>query len=440
MIKSTYSIRKAFLNFFKFKDHKIIKSSSLIPKNDNTLLFTNSGMNQFKNIFLGLEEIKYPRVATSQRCIRVGGKHNDLENVGNTFKHNTFFEMLGNFSFNNYFKFDAINYAWELLTSKKWFNLPKEKLLVTVYASDNDTFNIWNKNIKIPKNKIVLIGDKNNIPFKSDNFWQMGNNYPCGPCTEIFYDMGININKDTKKSNKINNRYIEIWNIVFIQFIRQYNGIIKPLSKLSIDTGMGLERIASIIQGVKSNYEIDIFKKIINKIYIISNYKNINNKSVYIIADHIRSICFLLLEGIIPSNEKRGYILRKIIRRTILHGNKLGINGIFLNKLIDNLIKNESNNFKKDTTIIKKIIINEEKKFNYTLKRGLNLLNLELSKLKNKILNGNIVFSLYDTYGFPFELTKEICKEKNIKIDEINFNLLMNQQRLKSLNSNKFLI
>ncbi|WMC18909.1 MAG: alanine--tRNA ligase [Enterobacteriaceae bacterium PSpicST2] len=450
MNKSTYSIRKKFLKFFKSKNHKILKSSKLISKNDKTLLFTNSGMNQFKNIFLGLEKINYSRIATSQRCIRVGGKNNDLENVGKTTYHHTFFEMLGNFSFNDYFKFDAINYAWELLTSKNWFNLPKKNILVTVYASDNETFNIWKNNIKLNKKQIILIGDNKNIPFKSDNFWEMGVNYPCGPCTEIFYDKGNNFKGSLpgkKKKNK-NERYIEIWNIVFMQFIYEYNKTIKPLSTLSIDTGMGLERISSIIQKVNSNYEIDLFKEIINKIKKISNYKNINKKSIYIIADHIRSSAFLILDGVIPSNDGRGYILRKIIRRAVLHGNNLGIKKIFFYKLIDNLtniMEYKIYHLKKKKKQIKNIIKREEIKFLYTLKNGLHLLNLNLIKLKNNNINNNtlsgkIIFYLYDTYGFPFELIKEICNERGFKIDKFNFNILMNKQRLKSLNSNKFLI
>ncbi|WGS66272.1 alanine--tRNA ligase [Enterobacteriaceae bacterium ET-AT1-13] len=445
MIKSTYDIRKIFLDFFKSKKHKILKSSKLIPKNDKTLLFTNSGMNQFKNIFLGLENSNYSRIATSQRCIRAGGKHNDLKNVGYTTYHHTFFEMLGNFSFNDYFKLDAINYAWELLTSEKWFNLPKKKLLVTVYASDNETFNIWKNNIKLNKNQIIRIGDNKNIPFESDNFWKMGINYPCGPCTEIFYDRGNNYKGNLPGNIKKNERYVEIWNIVFIQFVYEYNKIMKPLSKISIDTGMGLERISSIIQKVNSNYEIDLFKKIIKEIKKISNNNNNNKISTYIIADHIRSTAFLILDGITPSNEGRGYVLRKIIRRAILHGNKLGIKNIFFYKLIDNLTnitEYKIYNLKKNRDKIKKIIKIEEKKFLRTLKTGLNLLNLNISKLSknncNNKLSGKVIFYLYDTYGFPFDLIKEICNKKKIKIDEINFNILMNKQRLKSLNSNKF--
>ncbi|WMC19711.1 MAG: alanine--tRNA ligase [Enterobacteriaceae bacterium PC38] len=443
MIKSLNEIRETFLKFFKFKKHKIIKSSKLIPKNDNTILFTNSGMNQFKNIFLGLEKIKYSKIATSQRCIRVGGKHNDLKNIGKTYRHHTFFEMLGNFSFSDYFKFDAINYAWELLTSQKWFNLPKNKLLVTVYSSDKETYNIWNKYIKLPKNKIIIIGDNKNIPFKSDNFWQTGNNYPCGPCTEIFYDKGKHINGNLPGNNNIGDRYIEIWNIVFIQFILQYNGNIKPLPYLSIDTGMGLERITSILQGVNSNYEINSFKKLINQIFKLTNNKNINVQSVYIIADHIRAIVFLILDGIIPSNENRGYILRKIIRRALRHGNKLGIKNFFLYKLINYLsdfIGDQYKNFIINKKKIQKIIKFEEQKFIYSLKNGLNLLNLEFKKIKNNILSGNVIFNLYDTYGFPIDLIEEICIEKNIKIDKIKFNLLMNKQRLKTKNINKFRI
>ncbi|BFI91185.1 alanine--tRNA ligase [Enterobacterales bacterium endosymbiont of Anomoneura mori] len=440
MIKSINNIRKTFLNFFESKNHKILKGSKLIIENDKTLLFTNSGMNQFKNIFLGFEKSNFTRVATAQHCIRAGGKNNDLENVGYTNRHHTFFEMLGNFSFNDYFKLDAINFAWELLTSEKWFNLPKKKLLVTVYISDNETYNIWKKNIKIPENKIIIIGDEKGIKYKSDNFWQTGNNYPCGPCTEIFYDKGNTKNINILNNNKINDRYIEIWNIVFLQFLKQNNNII-PLSNLSIDTGMGLERITSIIQKVNSNYEIDLFKKIINNIYNKFNIKYNNKKSVYVISDHIRSSAYLILNGVIPSNESHGYVLRKIIRRAIFHGNKLGIKKPFLYKILDiliNAMENEAKYLKKKKKIIKNIIKKEEIKFLYTLNKGLKLLNLELLKLNNNILNGDIVFRLYDTYGFPKKLTEEICIKKGYKIDKKKYYYLMNKQRIKSLKSNKF--
>ncbi|WP_367670537.1 alanine--tRNA ligase [Sodalis-like secondary symbiont of Drepanosiphum platanoidis] len=444
MIKSTSEIRKAFLKFFYLKNHKIISSSSLIPKNDNTLLLTNSGMNQFKNIFLGLEKSKYKNIVTVQRCVRAGGKHNDLDHVGYTNKHHTFFEMLGNFSFGGYFKKDAIKFAWELLTHKNWFAIPKKKLLITVYEKDDETYNIWFKDIGINKNNLIRIGDNKGNKYYSDNFWQMGDTGPCGPCSEIFYDyedsIPNNINKNFLKNKE---RYIEIWNLVFMQFNRKNNGIMDPLPNPSVDTGMGLERIASVLQFVKSNYDIDIFKKIISSLKKITNISNLNINSIRIIADHIRCSIFLIGDGIYPSNEKQGYVLKRIIRRAIFHGNKLGIKDYFLYKLVFPVIKImklSSFHLSNDKIFIKNIIYNEEKKFHKTLKNGLYILNKEFSKLNKKKLDGKIAFWLYDTHGFPLDLTKDICKYHNISINENVFKKEMEIQKNKSKVFNKKLI
>ncbi|MFI4818974.1 MAG: alanine--tRNA ligase [Enterobacterales bacterium] len=437
MIKSIYKIRKKFINFFKIKNHKIIKGSSLLINDNKSIMFTNSGMNQFKNVFLNQNNFPYKRVVTSQNCFRAGGKHNDLENVGYTSHHHTFFEMLGNFSFNDYFKKEAIIFAWELLTDKKWFNIPKNKLIVTYYYKDYETYKIWLNEIKLPKKKIISIGDNNLGKNISDNFWQMGETGPCGPCSEIFYDRGKNISGN-KPGNKKNtgNRYIEIWNLVFIQFNKQYNGNLIKLNKPYVDTGMGLERMASVLQKVDSNFKIDIFEKIILSISNILNIKNTNNKSFLVIADHIRSCFFLINDGLIPSNEGKGYVLRRIIRRAIRHGKILGSKKPFLYKIISDLIyimKIKSMKIISNKNKIEKIIFTEEKKFEKTINIGLKLLNKEINNMKSKILNGNIVFKLYDTYGFPIDLIKDVCKEKKISIDENIFNIKMNEQKKRSI-------
>lgn len=443
MNKSTNEIRQMFIDFFYSNGHHIVKSSSLIPENDKTLLFTNAGMNQFKDVFLGLDKRSYKRATTSQRCVRLGGKHNDLDKVGNTTYHHTFFEMLGNFSFGDYFKYDAIKYAWELLTSKKWFSLSKKKIWVTVYHNDYDTYKIWLEDIGLPAKRIIRIGDYNiNKTYLSDNFWQMGETGPCGPCSEIFYDRGNNIQGlELTKNYKNNKRYIEIWNLVFMQFDRQNNGSLLPLPKLSVDTGMGLERITSVIQNVNSNYDIDIFKKLISITAYLLGTKDINNKSLKIIVDHIRSSTFLIIDGVLPSNEGRGYALRKIIRRAIFHGNKLGNSSIFFYNLVKPLIetmgKNEIKLYLKQK-IVEKVLYNEEIKFNETLKKGLILLNKKINTINGKILNGNIAFLLYDTYGFPLELTIDICKERNIIVDKSGFKYSMNLQRKRSKKTNFF--
>ncbi|CRK85687.1 Alanine--tRNA ligase [Candidatus Providencia siddallii] len=436
MIKSTDEIRQTFLEFFHKKNHSIIDGSSLIPNNDLTLLFTNAGMNQFKNIFLGTEKKEYSRAATVQHCVRAGGKHNDLENVGYTNRHHTFFEMLGNFSFGDYFKKDAIYFAWELLTNKKWFNLPKEKLLITVYDTDEESYDILNKNINIPKNKIIRIGDNKGKPYASDNFWQMSNTGPCGPCIEIFYDYGKHISGCIPGSNEHNgDRYIEIWNLVFMQFNRQSNGSLIHLPQLSVDTGMGLERISAVLQNVNSTYDIDIFRNLITTTASIINTTDLKNKSLRVVTDHIRSSAYLISNGVYPSNEGRGYVLRRIIRRAIRHGYKLGTKNIFFYKLINPLIKIMGITAKKiqqQQIIIEKILKMEEEQFTHTLNRGLQLLDKEIAVLKSNIIDGDIVFRLYDTYGFPLDLTIDICREHNINIDIEGFEIAMKKQRQRS--------
>ncbi|QJC32726.1 alanine--tRNA ligase [Enterobacteriaceae endosymbiont of Donacia semicuprea] len=441
-MKNKINISEMFLNFFHKKKHKIIKGSSLIPYNDKSLLFTNAGMNQFKEYFLGYKKSPYSRITTIQKCIRVGGKHNDLKNVGFTNRHHTFFKMLGNFSFGDYFKKEAIFFAWELLTSSKWFNLKKEKIFVTVYYKDIETYNIWYKDIGISKKKIFLIKDKNNIIFNSDNFWQMSETGPCGPSTEIFYDLGNNLKKNI--NNNLEERFLEIWNIVFIQFNKDLDGKLIPLPIKSVDTGMGLERISSILEGVNSNYKINIFQKIIKNTANLINIKDLENNSLKVIADHIRSSIYLISENIIPNNEKRGYILRKIIRRAINHGKILGEKGLFFYKLVKIYINNLENNkekifLSKKFNLIKNIIKKEEKDFNKIINKGNKLLDLEIKKLKNKYLSGKKIFYLYDTFGLSPELIKNICINKNINFNEKEFIQNMNIQREKSRKNNIFI-
>ncbi|QJC33531.1 alanine--tRNA ligase [Enterobacteriaceae endosymbiont of Donacia provostii] len=433
-------IRKVFLEFFNKKKHRIIKESSLIPYNDQSLLFTNAGMNQFKEYFLGYKKPPYSRIVTIQKCIRMGGKHNDFNNVGFTNRHHTFFEMLGNFSFGDYFKKKAIFYAWELLTNSKWFNLKKKKLFITVYYQDMETYNIWHNLIGISKKNLILIKDKNNQKYNSDNFWQMSETGPCGPSTEIFYDLGDHLQGNIK--NNSGNRFIEIWNIVFIQFNRTLDGKLIPLLIKSVDTGMGLERITSIIEKVDSNYKIYFFKKIIQKIADKINIKNINHNSLKVIADHIRSTIYLIAEGIIPNNEKRGYVLRKIIRRAINHGRILGTKELFFYKLVKIYIKYINNNEKiflhKKIEYITKIIKNEEKKFNQIINLGIKLLNKELKKSEDNYLTGKQIFYLYDTFGLSPDLIENICIEKNININKKEFLKYMEIQRQKSQKNTLF--
>ncbi|HHG1533218.1 TPA: alanine--tRNA ligase [Klebsiella pneumoniae] len=442
MSKSTAEIRQAFLDFFHSKGHQVVASSSLVPHNDPTLLFTNAGMNQFKDVFLGLDKRNYSRATTAQRCVRAGGKHNDLENVGYTARHHTFFEMLGNFSFGDYFKQDAIKYAWELLTGENWFALPKEKLWVTVYETDDEAFGIWANEVGVPRERIIRIGDNKGAPFASDNFWQMGDTGPCGPCTEIFFDHGDHIWGGPPGSpEEDGDRYIEIWNIVFMQFNRQADGTMEPLPKPSVDTGMGLERIAAVLQHVNSNYDIDLFRDLIASVAKVTGATDLTNKSLRVIADHIRSCAFLVADGVIPSNENRGYVLRRIIRRAIRHGNMLGAKDTFFWKLVAPLIDvmgSAGDELKQQQAQVEQVLKTEEEQFARTLERGLALLDEELSKLKGDTLDGETAFRLYDTYGFPVDLTADVCRERNIKVDEAGFEAAMEEQRRRARESSGF--
>ncbi|MEG0866671.1 MULTISPECIES: alanine--tRNA ligase [Hafnia] len=442
MSKSTAEIRQAFLDFYHSKGHQIVESSSLVPNNDPTLLFTNAGMNQFKDVFLGIDKRSYSRATTSQRCVRAGGKHNDLENVGYTARHHTFFEMLGNFSFGDYFKHDAIQFAWELLTGENWFNLPKEKLWVTVYETDDEAFNIWADEVGVPRERIIRIGDNKGAPFASDNFWQMGDTGPCGPCTEIFYDHGDHIwGGPPGSAEEDGDRYIEIWNIVFMQFNRQSDGTMLPLPKPSVDTGMGLERIAAVLQHVNSNYDIDLFRTLIAATAKVTGATDLSSKSLRVIADHIRSCAFLVSDGVLPSNEGRGYVLRRIIRRAVRHGNMVGAKETFFYKLVAPLIEvmgPAADELKRQQSMVEQVLKTEEEQFARTLERGLALLDDELSKLSGDTLDGETAFRLYDTYGFPLDLTADVCRERNLKVDEIGFERAMEEQRRRARESSGF--
>ncbi|EKR9323038.1 alanine--tRNA ligase [Salmonella enterica] len=442
MSKSTAEIRQAFLDFFHSKGHQVVASSSLVPNNDPTLLFTNAGMNQFKDVFLGLDKRNYSRATTSQRCVRAGGKHNDLENVGYTARHHTFFEMLGNFSFGDYFKHDAIQFAWELLTGENWFALPKERLWVTVYETDDEAYEIWEKEVGIPRERIIRIGDNKGAPYASDNFWQMGDTGPCGPCTEIFYDHGEHIWGGPPGSpEEDGDRYIEIWNIVFMQFNRQADGTMEPLPKPSVDTGMGLERIAAVLQHVNSNYDIDLFRTLIEAVAKVTGATDLGNKSLRVIADHIRSCAFLVADGVLPSNENRGYVLRRIIRRAVRHGNMLGVKETFFYKLVGPLIEvmgSAGEELKRQQAQVEQVLKTEEEQFARTLERGLALLDEELAKLQGDTLDGETAFRLYDTYGFPVDLTADVCRERNIKVDEAGFEAAMEEQRRRAREASGF--
>lgn len=441
-MKTTSEIRQSFLEFFQSKGHTIVPSSSLVPDNDPTLLFTNAGMNQFKDVFLGLDKRNYSRATSSQRCVRAGGKHNDLENVGYTARHHTFFEMLGNFSFGDYFKHDAIKFAWEYLTSPQWLGLPAEKLWVTVYETDDEAYEIWNKDVGVPAERIVRIGDNKGAPYASDNFWQMGDTGPCGPCTEIFYDHGDHIwGGPPGSAEEDGDRYIEIWNVVFMQFNRQADGTMEKLPKPSVDTGMGLERISAVLQHVNSNYEIDIFQTLIKAVASLLNVQDLNNKSLRVIADHIRSCAYLIADGVVPSNEGRGYVLRRIIRRAVRHGNILGAKSAFFYKLVPTLAKAMGQAGEILTTKqahIEKTLKAEEDQFARTLERGLALLEDALTKVENKQLSGEVAFKLYDTYGFPLDLTADVCRERDILIDEKGFEREMEAQRERAKASSNF--
>lgn len=442
MSKSTAEIRQAFLDFFHSKGHQVVASSSLVPNNDPTLLFTNAGMVQFKDVFLGQDKRNYSRATTSQRCVRAGGKHNDLENVGYTARHHTFFEMLGNFSFGDYFKKEAIAYAWELLTGETWFALPKERLWVTVYETDDEAYDIWANDIGVPRERIIRIGDNKGSAYASDNFWQMGDTGPCGPCSEIFYDHGDHIWGGPPGSpEEDGDRYIEIWNIVFMQFNRQPDGTMLPLPKPSVDTGMGLERISAVLQHVNSNYEIDLFDKLIKAVASVTGATDLSNKSLRVIADHIRSCAFLIADGVIPSNENRGYVLRRIIRRAVRHGNMLGAKEAFFYKLVAPLVEvmgAAGDDLKRQQSQVETVLKTEEEQFAKTLERGLALLDEELAKLQGDTLDGETVFRLYDTFGFPADLTADVCRERNLKIDEAGFEKAMEQQRQRAREASGF--
>ncbi|MEE2800264.1 MAG: alanine--tRNA ligase [Pseudomonadota bacterium] len=435
-------IRESFLRFFEEKGHTRVASSSLIPANDPTLLFTNAGMNQFKDCFLGLEKRAYTRATSSQKCVRAGGKHNDLENVGYTARHHTFFEMLGNFSFGDYFKRDAIHYAWEFLTSDKWLNLPQEKLWVTVYASDDEAYDIWTKEVGVPAERMVRIGDNKGAPYASDNFWAMGDTGPCGPCTEIFYDHGADIWGGPPGSpEEDGDRYIEIWNNVFMQFNRTADGELHPLPAPSVDTGMGLERISAVMQHVHANYEIDLFQNLLAAAAEAIGCPQDNAASLKVVADHIRSCSFLIADGVLPSNEGRGYVLRRIIRRACRHGNKLGAKGVFFHKIVAALVAEMGEAFpelKTQQAHIERVLKTEEEQFAKTLDQGLRILEQDLAELKGSEIPGDVVFKLYDTYGFPVDLTGDIARERDLTIDEAGFEAAMEAQRERARSASQF--
>ena len=437
-------IREAFLTFFEKKQHQRVDSSSLVPGNDPTLLFTNAGMVQFKDVFLGGDKRNYSRATSSQRCVRAGGKHNDLENVGYTARHHTFFEMLGNFSFGDYFKEDAVQYAWEFLTSKDWMGIPAEKLTVTVYADDDEAFNIWHEIIGLPTDKIIRIGDNKGEKYASDNFWAMGDTGPCGPCTEIFYDHGEDIWGGLPGSpEEDGDRYIEIWNVVFMQYERSGDGTMNVLPKPSVDTGMGLERIAALMQGVHNNYEIDSFQSLLKAADDIAKTGDLSNQSLRVIADHIRSCAFLIVDGVIPANEGRGYVLRRIMRRAIRHAHKLGVKKPFFYTLAKTLADEMGAAYPElpaALSQIERVILAEEEQFAKTLDNGMQMLNVALDDLKGDTLSGELVFKLYDTYGFPFDLTADIAREQKIAIDEVGFKAAMAEQRKRSQAAGSFTV
>ncbi|WP_018652972.1 alanine--tRNA ligase [Actinobacillus capsulatus] len=441
-MKTTSEIRQSFLDFFHSKGHTVVPSSSLVPENDPTLLFTNAGMNQFKDVFLGLEKRPYTRATTAQRCVRAGGKHNDLENVGYTARHHTFFEMMGNFSFGDYFKQDAIQFGWEYLTSPQWLGLPKEKLYVTVYETDDEAYDIWNKIVGVPTDHIIRIGDNKGAPYASDNFWAMGDTGPCGPCTEIFYDHGDTFWGGLPGTpEEDGDRYIEVWNIVFMQFNRQADGTMEKLPRPSVDTGMGLERMTAVMQHVNSNYETDIFQTLIKEVAGLLNVTDLDNKSLRVVADHIRACSYLIADGVVPSNEGRGYVLRRIIRRAVRHGNFLGAKEAFFYKLVPTLavvMGYAGEILMQKQAHIQKTLKAEEEQFARTLERGLALLEDALTKVDNNTLSGEVAFKLYDTYGFPLDLTADVCRERNITIDEAGFEAEMSAQRERAKASSNF--
>ncbi|PWT73870.1 MAG: alanine--tRNA ligase [Proteobacteria bacterium] len=433
-------IRTAFLKFFESKGHTIVPSSPLVPGNDPTLLFTNAGMVQFKDVFLGLDRRPYNRATTAQRCVRAGGKHNDLENVGYTARHHTFFEMLGNFSFGDYFKRDAIHFAWELLTKK--YGLDPDRMWVTVYQTDDEAYDIWTNQIKVPRERVARIGDKPGGPkYQSDNFWQMGDTGPCGPCTEVFWDHGPGIPGGPPGSPDADgDRYIEIWNLVFMQFNRDESGVLHPLPKPSVDTGMGLERIAAVLQGVHSNYEIDLFQELIKAAARVTGAKDLSSNSLKVIADHIRACSFLVADGVIPGNEGRGYVLRRIIRRAIRHGYKLGQKQPFFHRLVADLAKVMGDAYPELIAAqgrVTAVLKQEEERFAETLEHGMDVLEAALRR-EDRTLDGETVFKLYDTYGFPVDLTADIARERGIQVDFAGFEAAMQQQRDRARSASKF--
>jgi len=435
-------IRDAFLKYFESQGHAIVPSSSLIPGNDPTLLFTNAGMVPFKDVFLGEEKRNYVRATSAQRCVRAGGKHNDLENVGYTARHHTFFEMLGNFSFGDYFKRDAIKYAWGFLTGSDYLNIPEEKLTVTVYADDAEAYDIWHNEMGVPAERLIRIGDNKGGKYQSDNFWSMGDTGPCGPCTEIFYDHGADIWGGLPGTpEEDGDRYIEIWNNVFMQFNRTGDGAIHPLPKPSVDTGMGLERIAAVMQGVHNNYDIDLFRNLIIVAGELTGETNLENQALRVISDHIRSAAFLISDGVLPSNEGRGYVLRRIIRRALRQGHKLGQAQPFFFKLVAALAKEMGSAypelFEKQTQI-EKVLKAEEEQFSKTLDKGMVVLEEALSHQQGNVLSGNVVFKLYDTYGFPVDLTNDIARERELSIDLEGYAVCMEEQKARARAGSKF--
>lgn len=437
-------IREAFLRYFESQGHTRVASSSLVPANDPTLLFTNAGMNQFKDCFLGLEKRDYVRAVSSQKCVRAGGKHNDLDNVGYTARHHTFFEMLGNFSFGDYFKENALKFAWDFLTSEQWLGLPKDKLYVTVYHTDDEAYDIWNKEIGLAPERIIRIGDNKGEKYASDNFWAMGDTGPCGPCSEIFFDHGDHIWGGLPGTpEEDGDRFIEIWNNVFMQFNRTADGVLHPLPAPSVDTGMGLERISAVLQHVNSNYDIDLFQHLIKSACEIIGVQDQGQPSLRVVADHARSCCFLIADGVNPSNEGRGYVLRRIIRRAVRHGNKLGATGTFFYKMLQPLIDVMGEAYpelKHDQARIEATLIKEEEQFAKTLEQGLKLLEGELAQLTGKVIAGETVFKLYDTYGFPTDLTADIARERDLEIDEVGFEREMEAQRRRARDAGKFAV
>ncbi|MGQ2964588.1 alanine--tRNA ligase, partial [Methylophilus sp.] len=436
---SSKQIRQAFLDFFASKGHQVVASSSLVPHGDPTLLFTNAGMNQFKDVFLGFDKRAYTRATSSQKCVRAGGKHNDLENVGYTARHHTFFEMLGNFSFGDYFKRDAITFAWELLTQV--YALPKERLMVTVYAEDDEAYDIWHQEIGVPADKIVRIGDNKGARYASDNFWMMGDTGPCGPCTEIFYDHGAHIPGGPPGSpDEDGDRFIEIWNNVFMQFNRDEAGVMHPLPKPSVDTGMGLERISAVLQGVHANYEIDLFQALIKAAARETNTADLDSPSLKVLADHIRACSFLIADGVIAGNEGRGYVLRRIIRRAIRHGYKLGSRAAFFHKLVADLVLEMGEAYPElvsNQARIVEVLKQEEDRFFETIENGMQILETELAA-KPAIFNGDLAFKLHDTFGFPLDLTADICRERGVTVDTAGFDAAMARQKEQARAAGKF--